>query len=304
MFLNLCGEMDCAKSNETYWQTAADPDVAGIGIILSLLSMTALSHVAFVVAYFSFGLPQAAYTTLDTLVVAHVRSKWFRLAPVPAEPDDLRRARVAGFEAFILSLSDQSLIIGIAILVAVFTQLCSISTFSMIISSDLAFFASSAHLLTLVALREYFSARGRERWLRIPCMVALVALLRAAFLLRAFAADPQKSLACAVQSSEFYDLSYELSYWVAVTFIFINAYYRFIPQGSKGHSWPTGGQARMQIRPWISNVLTGRHPGFKQEMKCYLVEQAEKQKDGEIEIIDNWVALYQSSYSPCLVYVL
>lgn len=84
-------------------------------------------------------------------------------------------------EDLVLVLSDQQLLIGIAILAAGFLQHCSISAYHFTIVSDLAWFSSNTHLTALSVLRvrliERPSLRNWRTCLMIPMAILLVASL-------------------------------------------------------------------------------------------------------------------------------
>ena len=59
-------------------------------------------------------------------------------------------------EVVILNLSDQQILVGLAILLAGIIRVCSISAYHFTIVSDLGWFASNTHLLTLGVLQFHF----------------------------------------------------------------------------------------------------------------------------------------------------
>lgn len=80
-------------------------------------------------------------------------------------------------EKFVLTLSDQQLLVGIAILIAGFAQHCSISVYHFSIVTDLAWFSSNTHLVTLDVLRVYLAGEPTLRLWRICLMLGTVVLL-------------------------------------------------------------------------------------------------------------------------------
>jgi hypothetical protein len=81
------------------------------------------------------------------------------------------------FSRFILTLSDQQLVTGLAILIGAVSnqQILSVYEFSVVLS--LAWFSSTTHLATLDALREYFLEHKVVRNWRVGGMLSLLALL-------------------------------------------------------------------------------------------------------------------------------
>ena len=85
-----------------------------------------------------------------------------RKAYVPQLPRTVKRRKekFARFiEKVILNLSDQLLLTGTAILIAGFWTHCSISAYHFAIISDLAWFASTVHLVTIMVLSQYLQDR-------------------------------------------------------------------------------------------------------------------------------------------------
>jgi hypothetical protein len=72
------------------------------------------------------------------------------------EDEDARDFRIESLQGFMLSISDQQLVTGLAMLVAGWARYSSITVYSMNIVSGLAFFASSVHI---AAVRQKSIAR-------------------------------------------------------------------------------------------------------------------------------------------------
>ena len=80
-------------------------------------------------------------------------------------------------EKIILNLSDQLLLTGTAILIAGFSTHCSISVYHFTMISDLAWFASFVHIITIVVLLQYLQDRPvlRNWWaVLMSCMAVLL----------------------------------------------------------------------------------------------------------------------------------
>src|ERR1700734_1263414 len=67
-------------------------------------------------------------------------------------------------ERFILGLSDQQLVTGLAILITGYYLHCKISYYHFNLVINLAWFSSTTHLATLLALKEYFKKRPALRY--------------------------------------------------------------------------------------------------------------------------------------------
>ena len=88
-----------------------------------------------------------------------------------------RARRSKGLERFVLALSDQQLVTGLAILIAGYTDRCSRSIYHFRIISALGWFSSTTHLSTLAVLRPYLIDHPRVRNWRVIAMVAIFGLL-------------------------------------------------------------------------------------------------------------------------------
>ena len=80
-------------------------------------------------------------------------------------------------EKVVLNLSDQQLLTGIAILIAGFWTHCSISVYHFFLVNDLAFFSSTAHLISLTVLQNYLKQNPALRNWRIVLMASVAVLL-------------------------------------------------------------------------------------------------------------------------------
>lgn len=82
-------------------------------------------------------------------------------------------------ERIIINISDQLLLMGLAVLIAGFWTHCSISVYHFALVSDLAWLASNCHLITLAALEKYLRRRGTIRDWRVLLMTCMAILLAA-----------------------------------------------------------------------------------------------------------------------------
>lgn len=88
-----------------------------------------------------------------------------------------REKRTEALSRFILSLSDQQLVTGLAILIAALTNRCGITFYEFNIVISLAWFSSTIHLATLDILQEYLVANPVIRNWRVLGMVSLLTML-------------------------------------------------------------------------------------------------------------------------------
>ena len=101
-----------------------------------------------------------------------------KLSSDPVREQQLARdRRVEGIERFVLALSDQQLVTGLAVLIAAFTNRCTRSMYHFRIIASLAWFSSTTHLSTLTVLRVYLINHTQVRHWRVAAMVAILFLL-------------------------------------------------------------------------------------------------------------------------------
>ena len=104
--------------------------------------------------------------------------------------------RKDGLERFLLTLSDQQLVTGLAILIAGYSKMCSLSIYHFNIVGSLAWFSSATHLATLGVLRNYLVAHPAVRDWRVFAMVSLLLLLLVAQLPGWTAKDSSVPISC------------------------------------------------------------------------------------------------------------
>lgn len=149
------------------------------------------------IGYFTESLPDEHLNSLDFAVIdwfsasligkalSYVRSNFFPLIKKcfffkpPAHPKKplTKARREVAFEKFILALSDQQLVTGIAILVAVFANHCRTSIYELNIAISLAWFSCTTHLATLNVLHRYFRKNVVVRHWRMVGMIGVLVLL-------------------------------------------------------------------------------------------------------------------------------
>ncbi|KAI9747566.1 MAG: hypothetical protein M1815_004086 [Lichina confinis] len=132
--------------------------------------------------YIIDALPEHRCNRLDRLVVRGVR-RFLRLKALE-EPSDAaarqrKKNREQALQTFVLTLSDQQLVTGLAITLAGWVK-CDISTYSFNIVAALAWFSCTTHLSTLTVLHDYFQTHPRLRVWRVLGMVLSVIGLLAA----------------------------------------------------------------------------------------------------------------------------
>ena len=99
---------------------------------------------------------------------------------------------------FVLTLSDQQLVTGNAILLACFANWCRTSIYELTVVVSLAWFSLAIHLATLIVLQEYFQQNRVVRNWRMIGTVSIVLLLIVGLLLVGYSAEsgPSAPLQC------------------------------------------------------------------------------------------------------------
>jgi hypothetical protein len=155
---------------------------------------------AIIFGYFASALPVDYLNEADVVAIERIndsrilrdcrrffRRFIYRIFPNFKARRPLTRAqKEKALEKFILTLSDQQLVTGLAVLVGGFSNHCSLSIFEFNVVIALAWFSSLTHLATLDVLREYFLDNAVVRTWRVIGMVIMLILLVAAQVLSLF----------------------------------------------------------------------------------------------------------------------
>ena len=169
--------------------------------VLASFSLTAVITVASVIyGYFYECFPEWYLNEVDTAILAEYRTSWVSTKFIPRVedfcfwlihlvrtalrlPDKPRPSRIDREERtealarFILALSDQQLVTGLAILVGALGSRCTLSAYEFLVVVSLSWFSSTTHLATLDVLREYFIKHQVVRNIRVIGMVIMMILL-------------------------------------------------------------------------------------------------------------------------------
>jgi hypothetical protein len=169
-----------------------------------LSAMMTLTAVAY--AYLSDSMPEADLTETDVAFIAAIGSFKKRIVAIPPSPQILvickhvygfllrrspgrcvrkleRPQREAAVTRFILALSDQQLVVGIAILVATVTNQCTLSVNEFNVAFALVWFSATTHLATLDSLRQYFTSHPTIRNWRVFGMLAMMIMFLYCFII-------------------------------------------------------------------------------------------------------------------------
>jgi hypothetical protein len=109
----------------------------------AFLTTSIATFATILIAYFGKYLPGADLNKVDHYILRKLKN-------MPESPR-IRRMKHS-VEAFILALSDQQLIKGLAILIAAFAR-CDVSVYSFSNASAIAWFSCTTHIATLTVLK-------------------------------------------------------------------------------------------------------------------------------------------------------
>lgn len=101
---------------------------------------------------------------------------------VDRHPDIGKQARKDAISNFLISLSDQQLVTGLAVLVAAVSGQDSLSGYDFSVAVSLGWFSCTTHLATIDVLCVRFTRHGTIRDVRVAGLICLIGLLSYAFI--------------------------------------------------------------------------------------------------------------------------
>ena len=178
-----------------------------------------LALLAITFGYLSDSMPENTLTEIDDyLVTTPLRTRLLKrkramseLFGVKQKADRVtvdvnnsaaRTRRQDGLERFLLTLSDQQLVTGLAVLIAGYSKICSMSIYHFNVVGSLAWFSSATHLATLGVLTKYLVANPAVRHWRVFAMVLLLVMLLVAQLPEWTSRDNSVPISCFFLDSE------------------------------------------------------------------------------------------------------
>ena len=154
-----------------------------------------ISIVAVLFAYLSAALDESSQNFVDARVLSHLRDCWYKMLPRRSERqlslastisvDHTRDLRREGLTQFILALSDQQFVTGVAVLLAALFNLKRFNRYDIIMVHSLAWFSATTHLATLDVLAHYLESHKIVRAARTAAIIFFMILLSSTFVIRA-----------------------------------------------------------------------------------------------------------------------
>ncbi|POS68939.1 hypothetical protein DHEL01_v212666 [Diaporthe helianthi] len=176
----------------------AENDIVGPGALAAFFTTAAITYFTVIVAYFTNTLDRDLINPFDAKVIEMTRKVLFRSKPKTQdlEPgghnaiasrsyhqaDSSRKARKDAISDFLVSLSDQQLVTGLAVLVAAVSGQQSLTGYDFSVATCLAWFSCTTHLATIDVLCVRFNRHRIIRHVRVAGLVCLMGLLSYAFI--------------------------------------------------------------------------------------------------------------------------
>ncbi|KAI4269693.1 MAG: hypothetical protein L6R38_007377 [Xanthoria sp. 2 TBL-2021] len=208
------GEPDCSiyKEGQGCGRVHADSDIAGVGILVPLVSTSLVNLTIGVLGHTLSVLRGYDDNAIDGWI-----SRKFQSLSILRIDDEHKRFWRPIFEKVVLLLSDYQLLFGIAVLIAGFWKHCDISTYHFSLVVDLAWF-SNTHMTSLSILRCYLRERPTLRNWRVTIMMLMGAMMLVALALVS-THDWNVNLSCPVQclfDKQKRDFSITYPYYIAI----------------------------------------------------------------------------------------
>lgn len=170
------------------------------------------SVVAVLFSYILGALEDSSQNFIDFRARDCLRELWYRLHPSRRQRQDsvtstrslanTRNYRKEGIIQFVLVLSDQQLVTGIAVLIPPLVNLSAYNRYELIMIHSLAWFSATTHLATLDTLAHYLEGHTKVRAARTAGVAVFLALFSSVFVMRALSAmsgnEMQSSASCPI----------------------------------------------------------------------------------------------------------
>ncbi|CAN9330223.1 unnamed protein product [Alternaria alternata] len=162
-----------------------NPDVAGLGVLISFLFGAFGLPFVVVWGYFNKCLPLDVLSCTDqyALQLLKKRRQPFVAADLRFEPTPKQKRRTQIIVGFITVLSDQHLVTGVAVLIAGLASRCRISFYEFNIVTYLAYFAAFTHALSLRVLQSHLFVRKLVRDYRVIFTIGFLVIFSFSFVI-------------------------------------------------------------------------------------------------------------------------
>ncbi|PSN66664.1 hypothetical protein BS50DRAFT_620884 [Corynespora cassiicola Philippines] len=142
-----------------------DTDIAGVGVLIAFLLSSLLTCGAILWGYLTDSLPLSTTSAVDEAIVLWLRKS---RKTAPAHQNLLtREQRTQALTRFILALSDQQLVTGLALMISAFANTANITIFDMKLVDTFAWFSATTHLAALAVLQDYMYIHSSVRSFRV-----------------------------------------------------------------------------------------------------------------------------------------
>ena len=159
-----------------------DPDIAGIGVIISFALVNGMTIIFTVIALLHVTLDTLHLRGIDLFVHRQLKKIGLR-AFSDAEEKQTIKHRLEVLENILLGLSDTQLLTGIAVIIAGYMK-CDITIYHSNIVVDLAWFASGTNLSSMAILRWSLPRYPAMRRVRAALLLAMCGLLLSIIILQ------------------------------------------------------------------------------------------------------------------------
>ncbi|MCJ1288250.1 hypothetical protein MMC26_007605 [Xylographa opegraphella] len=170
---------DCT-ANYTY--ITPDPDIDGIGVVVSFLVSAGLTLVTSLIGLVLQQLPTKPPKDSKPPQVDGDSGLWEGFRTKLGIKKESREYVEAIIERFVLGLADVQLLTGTSMLLVAFLK-CDITTYHFSIITDLVWFSSSSHLTAMLILSDYLQEYHAARFWRVVLMGTMCLLLMVATIL-------------------------------------------------------------------------------------------------------------------------
>ncbi|KAI0134311.1 hypothetical protein BJ170DRAFT_609366 [Xylariales sp. AK1849] len=209
-------------------EEVSDPDVTGLGVILSFILSVKIAMGTIFFAYFRRALRPEQYNAFDEMLLTTWPFRLVALPPQYSSDNVLEKARIAALERFILATSDQLLITGTSLLLVTVFIIAGVgglnaqwSVFSYQIAVYLGYASWTVHLSTLIVLCEHFRHHSYPQNTRIGAMIFTCVLLFTTRLTGSsisFTENPAVSVSCGLKYFNIYGgKTSDGSFWAVVS---------------------------------------------------------------------------------------